>query len=275
MHCPPRAAAERSRPGVSGSEVTARSARRRHLAPMLDQVRYVQRSFWRIPQAAAFTFAFPVLIIVNLGAVFGDSTDPSFDDRLSSRQYYVSTIAAVSVLGSCYSQLAIGCRCGCSTASSSGCVPPRCRAGSTSSDCWHSVMISVAEVALIVGIGPLYGVPLPTHWCTIWSPCYSVRPVRRDRCRGRSLIRSRSGTGGGAFHSFPAGVRPGHLLADRLQRAEPHRRRAARPAVQPGVARAVRAAHRIRLAPDRRPARLGGRRLRRRIRRFRWDPRPE
>ncbi len=41
------------------------------------------------------------------GALFGHGDGSSYFYGLSALQYYVPTIAAVSVLGSCYSQLAI------------------------------------------------------------------------------------------------------------------------------------------------------------------------
>src|SRR5262249_10983562 len=85
---------------------------RRHRAPRLahllwHQVRYEQLSFWRNPQSAFFTFVFPVVIIVIFGAMFGGDGPSSYFYGRSPLQYYVPTIAAVSVLGSCYSQLAI------------------------------------------------------------------------------------------------------------------------------------------------------------------------
>jgi len=70
------------------------------------QLRYEQLSFWRNPQSAFFTFIFPVVIIVIFGAVFGQKGD--FDRGLTGLQYYIPTIAALSVLGACYTQLAIG-----------------------------------------------------------------------------------------------------------------------------------------------------------------------
>lgn len=42
------------------------AARRRSL--LWHQVRYEQLTFWRYPQSAFFTFAFPIVIIVVFGA---------------------------------------------------------------------------------------------------------------------------------------------------------------------------------------------------------------
>jgi len=149
------------------SAVTIR-ARRRDLALLWHQIRYEQLSFWRNPQSAFFTFVFPVVIIAIFGALFGHGTGNSYFYGLSALQYYVPTIAAVSVLGSCYSQLAIVL----ALRRQNGILK---RVHGTPLPAWayflgllaHCVMVSVVDVALIVGIGRLYGVPLPSHWAAI------------------------------------------------------------------------------------------------------------
>ena len=149
------------------SAVTIR-ARRRDLALLWHQVRYEQLSFWRNPQSAFFTFVFPVVIIAIFGALFGHGGGSSYFYGLSALQYYVPTIAAVSVLGSCYSQLAIVL----ALRRQNGILK---RVHGTPLPAWayflgllaHCVMVSVVDVALIVGIGRLYGVPLPGDWAAI------------------------------------------------------------------------------------------------------------
>ena len=143
-------------------------ARRGDLALLRHQIRYEQLSFWRNPQSAFFTFVFPVVIIVVFGAMFGGGGGSSYFYGLSALQYYVPTIAAVSVLGSCYSQLAIVL----STRRQNG-ILKRVRA--TPLPAWayflgllaHCVMVSVVDVTLIAAVGRLYGVPLPTHWLAL------------------------------------------------------------------------------------------------------------
>ena len=146
---------------------------RRDLALVWHQVRYEQLSFWRNPQSAFFTFIFPVVIITVFGALFGGASQGSYFYGLSALQYYVPTIAAVSVLGSCYSQLAIVL----AMRRHEG-ILKRVRA--TPLPAWayftgllaHCLMVSVVDIALITGIGRLYGVPLPTgrrsrrRWCS-------------------------------------------------------------------------------------------------------------
>jgi ABC-2 type transport system permease protein len=141
---------------------------RRDLALVWHQVRYEQLSFWRNPQSAFFTFVFPVVIITVFGALFGGATRGSYFYGLSALQYYVPTIAAVSVLGSCYSQLAIVL----AMRRHEGILK---RVHATPLLPWayftgllaHCLMVSVVDIALITGIGRLYGVPLPTHWAAI------------------------------------------------------------------------------------------------------------
>lgn len=144
------------------------AAGRNDLALLWHQIRYEQLSFWRNPQNAFFTFIFPVVIIAIFGAVFGGAEANPFYFGLSSLQYYVPTIAALSVLGACYSQLAMVL----AMRRQNG-ILKRLRA--TPLPAWvyfvgllaHCVVISVVDVALIIGVGALYGVPLPTHWAAI------------------------------------------------------------------------------------------------------------
>lgn len=141
---------------------------RRDLALVWHQVRYEQLSFWRNPQSAFFTFVFPVVIITLFGAMFGGAGRSSYFYGLSALQYYVPTIAAVSVLGSCYSQLAIVL----ATRRQNGMLK---RVRATPLPAWayflgllaHCLVVSVVDIALIVGVGRLFGVPLPTQWAAI------------------------------------------------------------------------------------------------------------
>jgi ABC-2 type transport system permease protein len=151
------------------STAVALSRPRRHnLRLLAHQVRYEQLSFWRNPQSAVFTFIFPVVFVTIIGALFGSGGRSSYFYGLSPLQYYILTIAAVSVLGSCYGQLAVAL----SIRRQNG-ILKRVRA--TPLPAWgyftgllaHCVLVSFVDVALIVGVGRLYGVPLPTHWLAI------------------------------------------------------------------------------------------------------------
>jgi ABC-2 type transport system permease protein len=147
---------------------TLAPARRNDVVLLWHQVRYEQLSFWRNPQSAFFTFVFPVVIMIVFGAVFGGGDTSGFFLGLSAMQYYVPTITAMSVLGACYSQLAIVL----ATRRQNG-ILKRLRA--TPLPAWvyfvgllaNGIVISVIEVALIIGVGRLYGTPLPTHWFAV------------------------------------------------------------------------------------------------------------
>ena len=148
--------------------LVSHQAPRRDLAMLWHQIRYEQLSFWRNPQSAFFTFVFPVVIITIFGALFRGASGSSYFYGLSALQYYVPTIAAISVLGACYSQLAIVL----STRRQNG-ILKRVRATPLPAGTYflgllaHCIMISAVDVALITGIGAAFGTPLPTHWPAI------------------------------------------------------------------------------------------------------------
>jgi ABC-2 type transport system permease protein len=137
-------------------------AQHRNRGLVWHQIRYEQLTFWRNPQTAFFTFVFPVVIMVIFGSLFHGGEASSYFGGLTALQYYVGTITALSVLGSCYSQLAIVL----STRRQDG-ILKRVRA--TPLPTWtyfvgllaHCVMVSVVTVVLILGVGAVFGVPLP------------------------------------------------------------------------------------------------------------------
>ncbi len=135
---------------------------------LAHQIRFEQLSFWRNPQAAFFTFVFPVVIIAIFGAVFGGGGENEFFFGMSGMQYYTPVIAAVSVLGACFSQLAIILSMRRQTG-----VLKRLRATPLPARVYfvgmlaHCVVVSFFLVALVILVGLLYGVPLPTDWHVI------------------------------------------------------------------------------------------------------------
>ena len=154
---------------MTAAALTGRPPRRRgSLGLLAHQVRYEQLSFWRNPQSAVFTFAFPVLFVIIMGALFGGVGKSSYFGGLTALQYYVPTIAALSVLGSCYGQLAVAL-----AARRQNGILKRIRA--TPLPAWayftgllaHCILVSLVDLVLIVGVGRLYGVPLPTQWFAI------------------------------------------------------------------------------------------------------------
>lgn len=138
------------------------AAGRRGLGLLRHQIRYEQLSFWRNPQSAFFTFVFPVVVMAVFGGLFRGIGKSDFYFGRSALQYYVSTVAAVSVLGSCYSQLAIVL----ATRRQNG-ILKRVRATPLPASAYfagllaHCVLVSVVDVLLVTAVGRLCGVPVP------------------------------------------------------------------------------------------------------------------
>ncbi|MEV8512056.1 ABC transporter permease [Dactylosporangium sp. NPDC051484] len=151
-------------PATVGSAATT-ARRGGDLRILVHQIRYEQLTFWRNPQAMIFTFIFPLAFMTIVGAVFRGGTSSEFFYGHTGLQYYTATIAALSVLGACYGQLAIALAMRRQTG-----VLKRVHA--TPLPAWiyfagllaHCVLVSVIEVALIVGVGAAYRVPMPVSW---------------------------------------------------------------------------------------------------------------
>src|SRR5215475_14817383 len=146
----------------------SRRAHRGTMGLLVHQVRYEQLSFWRNPQNAFFTFVFPVVFIAIMGALFAGAGRNSYFFGLTALQYYLPTIAALSVIGSCYGQLAVAL-----AARRQNGMLKRVRA--TPLPAWgyfagllaHCVVVSVIDIALLETVARLYGVPFPSHWLAI------------------------------------------------------------------------------------------------------------
>ena len=75
--------------------------------PMLArQVRWEQKSYWRNPAAALFTFAFPLLFLVIFTALYGNGTIDLPGGVAKFTQYYVPAITAFGLISACYTNLA-------------------------------------------------------------------------------------------------------------------------------------------------------------------------
>ena len=61
------------------------------------QLRYEQKSYWRNPASAGFTFAFPVIFLILFGSLNTGSTI-DFLGGLSWNQYYIAGILCFGVI---------------------------------------------------------------------------------------------------------------------------------------------------------------------------------
>jgi ABC-2 type transport system permease protein len=73
----------------------------------VDQLRYTNRAFWRNPASAFFTVAFPLMFLVIFTALFGNDDIDVFGRLIPLSTYYVSAIAAFSIITATYTNLAI------------------------------------------------------------------------------------------------------------------------------------------------------------------------
>jgi ABC-2 type transport system permease protein len=71
------------------------------------QVLYTNKAFWRNPASAGFTFAFPLMFLVIFTALFGNDTIDVFGREVTTSTFYVSAIAAFSIITATYTNLAI------------------------------------------------------------------------------------------------------------------------------------------------------------------------
>jgi len=71
-----------------------------------SQVRWEQKSYWRNPAAATFTFAFPLVFLVIFTALNGNDTVDLAGGRVRFAQYYVPAIVAFGLISACYTNLA-------------------------------------------------------------------------------------------------------------------------------------------------------------------------
>jgi ABC-2 type transport system permease protein len=73
---------------------------------LITQARWEQKSYWRNPAAAAFTFAFPLLFLVIFTAINGNDAVSVNGGTVKFAQFYVPAILAFGLISACYTNLA-------------------------------------------------------------------------------------------------------------------------------------------------------------------------
>jgi ABC-2 type transport system permease protein len=133
------------------------------LALALRQVHYQNRSFWRNPTVAFFTFLLPLVFLVILNALLGNDEGqlPGGEAELSN--FYVPSMAALSIINACYTSLVMTI----AIARDDGLLK---RVRGTPLPGWaylfgrivHTTLIALLLVAIVVTFGALfYGVDVP------------------------------------------------------------------------------------------------------------------
>jgi len=78
------------------------------MSQVLRQVRYTNKTFWRNPASAFFTFAFPLLFLVIFTTLIGNGDVKQPDgSTIKLATYYVFAMAAFGMISACYTNIAI------------------------------------------------------------------------------------------------------------------------------------------------------------------------
>ncbi len=77
------------------------------LALTVRQVRYTNKTFWRNPASAFFTFAFPLMFLVIFTTLFGNSETQTAAGTVKTSTFYIPSMATFSVISACYTNIAI------------------------------------------------------------------------------------------------------------------------------------------------------------------------
>ncbi|HVB45248.1 MAG TPA: ABC transporter permease [Streptosporangiaceae bacterium] len=73
----------------------------------LRQVGYVNKTFWRNPASAFFTFAFPLMFLVIFTSLLPQFKVPVGGRMVSNSTYYVAAMATFAVITACFNNIAM------------------------------------------------------------------------------------------------------------------------------------------------------------------------
>ena len=79
----------------------------RTLRLTFTQFRYVNKTFWRNPAAAIFTFGFPLMFLVIFTVLLGHGMMHLGSRVIRQSTYYVAAMAAFGVISACYTNVAM------------------------------------------------------------------------------------------------------------------------------------------------------------------------
>ena len=131
----------------------------------LRQVKYENKSFWRNPAAAYFTFAFPILFLIIFNLLFGNAHTVVNGIKVKQSTFYVAAIAAFSVITANFTNLALNVVFardqGVLKRKRGTPMPPLAY---LAGKIIHSCVIAFLLVVIVAAFGKLfYGVSLPGH----------------------------------------------------------------------------------------------------------------
>jgi ABC-2 type transport system permease protein len=132
---------------------------------LLRQVRYEDKAFRRNPAAAFFTVVFPLMFLVIFNTLFGNFEIDVPGGVAKSSTFYVPAIVAFSVIGACYTNIAMGM----SFSRDQGLLKrvrgtPLPAAVFLGGRILHSTMVALLLVVIVTATGVLfYDVAVPTN----------------------------------------------------------------------------------------------------------------
>jgi ABC-2 type transport system permease protein len=142
------------------------------LALAIRQVRFTNKAFWRNPASAGFTFAFPLMFLVIFTALFGNDTiclNPGLRPcpaslTINTSTFYVSAIAAFSIITATYTNLAISV----AFTRDAGVLK---RVRGTPLPSWaymfgrivHAILVAALLVIIVIAFGTLYKAKIPSR----------------------------------------------------------------------------------------------------------------
>jgi ABC-2 type transport system permease protein len=129
----------------------------------VSQVRYVNKTYWRNPARAFFTFAFPLMLLVIFTSLLGGGTERIGTVTVKESAYYVIAMAAYGVIQACYSNIANSL----SFQRDAGILKrvdgsPMPKASFMGSRILHSILVAFLLVVITAAFGrAFYGVSVP------------------------------------------------------------------------------------------------------------------
>jgi ABC-2 type transport system permease protein len=129
----------------------------------LFQVRYVNRSYWRNPSRAFFTFAFPLMFLLIFTSLLGQGEVHVGARVVKSSTYYVAAMATFGVITACFNNIAISL----SVQRESGLLKriagtPLPPSSFVAAQVMHAMLVSVLLVAITAAFGAAaYGAAIP------------------------------------------------------------------------------------------------------------------
>jgi ABC-2 type transport system permease protein len=132
------------------------------VALLARQVGWEQRSYWRNPAAAGFSFVFPVLILVIFSSTSGTSKITDLGN-INYTQYYIPAIVAFGIMGITFTNLAMNV-----TFKREQWTLKRIRGSPLPSWIYlggligNSVVVGILLTAIVIGVGVVaYSVTIP------------------------------------------------------------------------------------------------------------------